>query len=322
MKVSVIIPTYNRSKFIIHTLNSFIKQDIGSNLYEIIICDNNSIDDTEFIINDFIKANHSHNIFYIQEKRQGVHFARNTASKIANGEFLYFTDDDMIANENTLSELLKLFSIDSNIACATGIVNPIWLTNPPNWILKWCTNSFLSLFHPDYDLLIANYDMGVFSCHMMVKREIFKLSGGFNPENTKGVWLGDGETGLNIKIKKLGHKFAFSKNSEIRHMIPESRLTQKYLNNRLQNQGNCDSYTQYKEDRSKKLKLLIQNIYFVLKIIKSFAAFLFNLFRFNSYWRVRLAYIYYYKARIIYNNRLVNSSEWREIVLKSNWLNE
>ena len=34
------------------------------------------------------------------------------------------------------------------------------------------------------------------------RKDIFFSSGGFNPENTAGEWIGDGETGLNIKIKE------------------------------------------------------------------------------------------------------------------------
>ena len=116
MKVSIIIPTYNRSSYIVQTLNSFINQDIGLESYEIIICDNNSTDETEFVVKNFINLNSSHKIYYIKESRQGVHFARNTASKFAKGDFLYFTDDDMIANSTTLSELLILFKINSLVS--------------------------------------------------------------------------------------------------------------------------------------------------------------------------------------------------------------
>ena len=65
---------------------------------------------------------------------------------------------------------------------------------------------------------------------------------GTNPENTAGEWVGDGETRLNIKIKNLGYKFAFNGKGIIYHIIPSERMKQSYLNGRLYNQGNCDSF--------------------------------------------------------------------------------
>ena len=51
LKFSIIIPTFNSEKFIERTLNSIIKQTYAN--YEVIICDNQSIDNTIKIVNKF-----------------------------------------------------------------------------------------------------------------------------------------------------------------------------------------------------------------------------------------------------------------------------
>ena len=51
LKFSIIIPTFNSEKFIKRTLNSIIKQTYEN--YEVIICDNQSIDNTIKIVNKF-----------------------------------------------------------------------------------------------------------------------------------------------------------------------------------------------------------------------------------------------------------------------------
>ena len=48
--ISVIIPTYNRSEFLFNTLKSISEQSLSKDLFEIIIVDNNSSDDTQKII--------------------------------------------------------------------------------------------------------------------------------------------------------------------------------------------------------------------------------------------------------------------------------
>lgn len=304
MKISIIIPTYNRAQMLGFTLDSFLNQSYDKDLYEIIISNNNSTDSTEELADNYIKE-YPNRIKYIKEPRQGVHFARNSAAKIADGEILYFTDDDMIADRNLLSEIVKVFELDSKIASVTGRVLPKWEVNPPEWILKLCYNELLSLNDPQEDLIVSSKDCNVYSCHQAILRHVFFASGGFNPENTAGEWIGDGETGLNIKIKELGYKFGYNGSSIIYHIIPPQRLTQSYLNKRLANQGNCDSYTDYRRYNYSKIGLYKKILTHVLKLVFSEAKSLINLIQGKNKWRIKYAYVFYYFNRIKYDYRLI-----------------
>ena len=51
MKISIIIPTYNRAKFIEKAIESVLNQT--SNSYELVVCDNNSTDNTQEIVKKF-----------------------------------------------------------------------------------------------------------------------------------------------------------------------------------------------------------------------------------------------------------------------------
>ena len=51
---SIIIPTYNREKYIATTINSVLKQTFGD--YEIIVVDDASTDDTENVVLSIIKV--------------------------------------------------------------------------------------------------------------------------------------------------------------------------------------------------------------------------------------------------------------------------
>lgn len=319
--VSVIIPSYNRSVQLMNTLKSFVSQSIAANSYEIIVSDNNSSDDTGSKVKDFIANISSVDMTYIFEPRQGVHYARNSAAKVARGEILYFTDDDMIASPELLEKLVDIFRLNEKIGCATGPVIPNWEFTPPNWILKYCQNFLLSLINRSEILLIAPYDIGCFSCHQAIRKDVFFQTGGFHPENTAGTWLGDGETGLNQTVKNLGYYFAYTSESVIYHCIPKSRMTQSYLNKRLHNQGFCDSYTEYRLPAgTSRLKL-------VLSIGKSFVLCFRHLCFFalkyvsaNDSWHLDLGYFWYHSGKIIYKARLLSFDKWRQLVQKSNWL--
>jgi hypothetical protein len=156
----------------------------------------------------------------------------------------------------------------------------------------------------------------------MIRREVFFQTGGFNPENTKGVWIGDGETGLNIKIREKGYKFAFTRKSVIQHIIPASRTTQSYLNKRLTNQGNCDMYTYYRAVQPSAVQMGGRMFTSLLKIAYSFVKCLFNLILWKNTWRLNMAGCYYHVAGIKYLAKLISDSSWRALVLKNNWINE
>lgn len=321
--ISVVIPTYNREKMLSITLDSFINQSYPKDCYEIIVANNNSTDETQKVIDSYINKYPSL-IKTVFEKRQGVHYARNSAAKISKGELLYYTDDDMIADEKLLEKLAQIFIDNPDVASASGKILPKWEIEPPEWVRENLNNYLLSLNDMGDDTIIKPNDFCVFSCHQMMRRDVFFQSGGFNPENTAGEWLGDGETGLNIKIRDLGFKFAYVGTSIIYHMIPPVRMTQEYLNKRLANQGNCDSYTDYKKYKYNPLKLLILYFKFLFKFYKKNLYCLTRLYKLNKKIKIRFAKAYscYYKSRANYNLKLIFSKKWRELVLRYDWLNE
>ena len=317
--VSIIIPTYNRARMLPITLDSFIAQEYPHDRFEIIVANNNSADETKQVLDGYCSR---HSQFKaILEPRQGVHYARNTAARMARGEILYFTDDDMIADRHLLSELMKVFDLDPRIATATGKIIGKFDVSPPEWVKRHLINYYLSLTELDRpEQVIVSPDDLVFSCHQAIRREPFFQCGGFNPENTAGVWIGDGETGLGIKLKHAGYKFAYTPKSVIYHMIPQSRTTLSYLIKRLGNQGNCDSYTEYRRHRSRKRVfkgLLQRNTVGFLRTLQDCA---WNIRAKRESWHFLPARIAYLYRRNLYDLRILTDADFRKVVEIDDWL--
>lgn len=320
--VSVIIPTYNREKMLGITIKSFIEQDYPKDRYEIIISDNNSKDMTSDVVSKLQKESPVP-IKYIFEERQGVHYARNSAAKIASGDILYYTDDDMIADNRLIEEIVMVFDLYPQIGTATGMVIGKFDVEPPKWIKNHLINGYLSLTDKNRqqeELIISKTDCGVYSCHQAIKKDVFFKAGGFNPENTAGVWIGDGETGLNIKIRNLGYKFAYTSKSITYHMIPEKRTTLRYLVNRVGNQGFCDSYTEYRRHKNKNIiipLMLKRNTFGIVKLMGYTIA---SVALFRQTWRFIPALINYLHKRNRYDLKLYTNEKFRKIVEIDNWL--
>ena len=86
--VSVIIPTYNREKTIIRSINSVLNQTYKN--IEILVIDDGSIDNTKKLID---KLNNS-SVHYFYQHNQGQNTARNNGIAHSSGDFLFFLDSD------------------------------------------------------------------------------------------------------------------------------------------------------------------------------------------------------------------------------------
>ena len=318
--ISVIIPTYNRSALLSQTVETFLAQDYPAEKWELLLVDNASTDDTWSVITKL--ASRDDRIRGLKESRKGAHFARNSGAVAARGGILYFTDDDMLAEPNLLSAIIEGFEADPKVASVTGKVLPRWDTEPPVWVLEHCRNALLSLNDLGESLIVSDDDPGVFSCHQAVKRDAFMSAGGFNPDTNAGAFTGDNETGLNIKIKQLGFRFAYVGSAVTHHMIPASRMTQSYLNSRMADQGFCDSYTDYRAVHPGKARLarriVAHSVLGGLTLLKAAA----HKASGDSRWRLDLARIFYHRNRMRYDARLLRDDKWRQFALRDDWIND
>ena len=110
--ISVIIPTYNRGRLILESVNSVLNQTYKN--IELIVVDDCSTDDTKKII-ESIK---DFRIKYVKlEKKSGACVARNRGIEKSTGEFIAFNDsDDLWIPEKICSQLDFLNKNNADIA--------------------------------------------------------------------------------------------------------------------------------------------------------------------------------------------------------------
>lgn len=108
-KISVIIPVYNKSKFLRECLDSVLNQTFDS--IQIVIVDDGSTDDSPMIIENYRKK--YKNIKVISQENQGVIGARITGYKNAEGDFIGWVDADDFIDKSMYEKLYKN-AIDNN----------------------------------------------------------------------------------------------------------------------------------------------------------------------------------------------------------------
>lgn len=102
MKVSVVIPTYNRAKYLPEALKSVLTQTFVD--FELVVVDDGSTDNTA----EIVRAMADPRIRYIAQSNRGVAGALNTGWRAARGEYIGRLDSDDVWLPNLLQELVPI----------------------------------------------------------------------------------------------------------------------------------------------------------------------------------------------------------------------
>jgi len=118
MLLSVIIPAYNESLLIRETIrkikSALVANHWTSDQYEIIVCDNNSTDNTGAIARE-------EGAFVVHEKLNQIARARNAGAKIALGDWFLFIDADSYPLPELIQEIEGVIQSGKYIGCGTTI---------------------------------------------------------------------------------------------------------------------------------------------------------------------------------------------------------
>jgi len=98
MKFSIIVPVYNVEKYLEKCLNSLLTQSYKN--FEVIVVNDGSPDNSEKIINEFVKKDKR--VRYFKKENGGLSNARNYGVTKAKGDYLVFVDSDDFIDENLL----------------------------------------------------------------------------------------------------------------------------------------------------------------------------------------------------------------------------
>lgn len=248
--LSIIIPTRNRADVFFNTLKSIENQTLDQSLFEVIVCDNNSTDNTAGVASSF--ASKFQHFKYIKTLDPGLHVGRNRGFQEAKGEILVYVDDDIEALPEWLYSINTAFE-DPAVMLAAGKNLPKWEEVPPDWALKmWEPNQngdrvlgYFSILDLGEQIKEIN-PYYVFGCNFSVRKSVIVETNGFHPDGFPQEiieYRGDGESAVSAYIIKKKYKTIYHPKASVYHLVPKSRLSIDYLKKRGFNQGVSDSYT-------------------------------------------------------------------------------
>ena len=159
--VTVIVPAYNRERYLGAALESILGQDYRP--LEVILVDDGSTDGTARVARSYP------GVRYLYQPNQGAAAARNAGVAASRGEFLSFLDSDDVWTPRKLSLqvdfLLKHPEVGYCLARMQNFLEP-GCPLPP-WV------------QPEE---LCRPEVGVSLCTLVARREAFDRVGGFDPQ--------------------------------------------------------------------------------------------------------------------------------------------
>lgn len=215
--VSIIIPARNEEKNILQILNDLIGQNYPKELYEIIVMDDDSIDNTFSVVKDFIDGKfHEESlikIFSVKEyhDEKFVAFKKRAILKgieKSNGNWIILTDADCRMKPGWLKTIVA-FIEENNFYFVSS---PVCFANEKSIFEKMQSLEFLSLIGIGAGS-IANKNPNMCNgANLAFRKDVFFEVGGY--DEVDHLASGDDEFLMHKIFKKYPDKVAFLKSAE------------------------------------------------------------------------------------------------------------
>jgi glycosyltransferase involved in cell wall biosynthesis len=176
LKVSIIIPLYNKAPYVRRALDSIAAQTLAD--FEVIVVDDGSTDDGAAIVAGYSDARFR----MIHQANAGPGAARNAGLAQARGEFIAFLDADDEWLPNYLQESVsKLESLGPGVASLTSgyIEYPSGASTESMWRKRGLTNG-VHCVQPDSEAALVVSVLAYMSpCSTLARAEVIRKWGGF-----------------------------------------------------------------------------------------------------------------------------------------------
>jgi hypothetical protein len=230
MDATIAICTWNRASLLAQTLERMTALAIPDHCaWEVLVVTNNCTDETGQVLANF--ANRLP-LRWTNEPRQGQSQARNQAASEARGEWILWTDDDVLVDTNWLGAMLAAAQSHRSAAFLGGPIVPWFEREPPAWIVaNWqvvqSAFALRELGAAEFECDSRRLPYGAnFAVRTDIQRQ-FAYDGRLG-RVASGQIRGE-ESELLTRLLAAGHRGYWIPGAQVQHFIPVSRLTVDYV---------------------------------------------------------------------------------------------
>lgn len=230
MRISVAICTWNRQELLRQTLEEMTKLTQPEGVeWDVLIVNNNCTDQTDDVIASFATRLPIRRLF---QPVPGLSNARNLVAVEFEGDYVIWTDDDVLVASDWLEKYVEAFRRWPEAAVFGGPIVPWFPNTPPKWLADgWqlVANAYASI---DYGVEALPLTMRrvPFGANMAMRRDCLRQYPydpylGVRP----GSRVGGEETDVVRRALTAGSTGWWVPTAKVRHYIPPNRQTLEYL---------------------------------------------------------------------------------------------
>ena len=198
MRVSVIIPLFNKAPYIERALTSVAAQTYRD--FEVIVIDDGSTDEGPRIVEDFNDLP----IRLINQKNAGPGAARNRGLELAQGELVAFLDADDEWLPNYLSESVRLLDeYGPDVAAITSgyFQHPAGISRKNMWRARGLQDRVVRLTPSTSSKLVTALLAYMSPCTTVARAEVLRRCGGFY-ERDRCMYAEDAHLWLKVLLNE------------------------------------------------------------------------------------------------------------------------
>ena len=226
--VSVVIPTIGRSPLLHRTLESVLRSQYPD--LELVLVVNGDAD----LVSRVRPGEAGDRVVVVCEPRTGAARARNTGARRATGSILFFVDDDVVLEPDTVRHAVEALCRASDVGVVTGRIRPVSVESDAQRLLEeyggYDKGPEALRFGPDdfrrggrlYPFLPGRLGSGA---AMAMRRATFESLGGFDERLGPGTpTRGAEDLDLLVRVLKAGRLVEYTPSAVVwhghRHELP------------------------------------------------------------------------------------------------------
>jgi glycosyltransferase involved in cell wall biosynthesis len=227
--IEVIICTYNRAANLQDVLTGLSVQRIDQGIeWSVLVVDNASTDCTADVVEAYRARQALPGLRRVLEREQGLTPARRRGAQETSAPWIAFVDDDNLLEPGWLQAVTKAIRSHPQAGAIGGRVVLDWEQPPPDFIRR-------------FGFCFAEQEPGDTACEMeslvgagmVVRREALIECGWlerpFLADRTGKRLLSGGDVEIAQRIRGAGYPLWFTPEAVLRHRLPSSRATFRYL---------------------------------------------------------------------------------------------
>ncbi|XGI84216.1 glucosyl-dolichyl phosphate glucuronosyltransferase [Halorutilales archaeon Cl-col2-1] len=238
MKVSVVLCTYSLEMYddFKEAAESLLSQTYDE--LEVVVVVDGTDEVYERVEDDY--GGRDGVVIHLNDENMGLLRSRNKGAELSSGDVVAFIDDDAVADEKWVEELVATYQRHDALA-AGGKMVPEWVAGKPDFLPKefyWLVGVTHRGFVDDEE---EQEVRNTFGSNISFRRDVFLELGGFDPNigGRKGDKnLQGGETELCARLyDEYGERVWYNPDAEVAHKVFDYRTSKKWLLERAFWQG-------------------------------------------------------------------------------------